>query len=95
MDYVAFGPIFKTATKENPDPVAGLVALREVRGTVGSLPLVAIGGITLSNALEAIKAGADTLAIISGLVGQPGEIAENMSKMLALTSSLVRNSCSG
>ena len=95
VEYVAFGPIFKTATKENPDPVAGLVALREVRGTIESLPLVAIGGITLSNGLEAIKAGADTLAIISGLVCQPGEIAENMSKMLALTSSLVKNSCSG
>lgn len=89
VDYVAFGPIFKTATKENPDPVAGVVALREVRGSIGSLPLVAIGGITLSNALDALKAGADALAIISGLVAGPGKIDENMRKMLALTSSLV------
>jgi len=88
VDYVAFGPIFRTATKENPDPVAGVAALREVRGSIGSLPLVAIGGITFSNAPEAIKAGADALAIISGLVAGSGKIDENMSKMLALTSSL-------
>src|SRR5207248_9258098 len=34
VDYVAFGPIFKTSTKENPDPIAGLEALRGVRTIV-------------------------------------------------------------
>ena len=90
VDYIAFGPIFKTATKENPDPVAGVVALSEVRGSIGSLPLVAIGGITLSNAPEAIKAGADALAIIAGLVADPERIEQNIRKMLALASSLVQ-----
>ena len=87
VDYVAFGPIFQTSTKENPDLVAGLVALQEVGTIKGSLPLVAIGGITLANAHEVLKAGADALAVISDLVADPTKIAENMSKMLALTSS--------
>ncbi len=92
VDYLAFGPIFQTSTKENPDPVAGLVALQEVGTIKGSLPLVAIGGITLANALKVLKAGADALALISELVADPTKIAENMSKMLALTSTLPNES---
>ena len=88
VDYVAFGPIFPTSTKQDPDPVAGLLALKEVRAIVGSLPLVAIGGITHGNALEALKAGADAVAVISALIADPARIKENISKMLALTSSL-------
>jgi len=84
LDYIAFGPIFRTLTKENPDPVAGLAALREVRGSTGSLPLVAIGGVNLINAAEVIGAGADAVAMISELVAGPAGIEENMRKMLAL-----------
>ena len=92
VDYLAFGPIFQTSTKENHDPVAGLVALQEVATIKGPLPLVAIGGITLANALEVLKGGADALALISELVADPIKIAENMSKMLALTSTLPNGS---
>ena len=84
VDYLAFGPIFPTSTKENPEPVAGLVALSEVATSKGSLPLVAIGGITLENAREVLKAGADTVAVIAELVADPRKIAENTSRMLAL-----------
>ncbi len=45
-DYIAVGPIFPTATKENPDPVVGLELLRAARQLTRK-PLVAIGGITL------------------------------------------------
>lgn len=92
VDYLAFGPIFQTSTKENHDPVAGLVALQEVATIKGPLPLVAIGGITLANALEVLKGGAHALALISELVADPTNIAENMSKMLALTSTLPNGS---
>ncbi len=92
VDYLAFGPVFQTSTKKNPDPVAGLIKLREVRTIKGSLPLAAIGGITLANALEVLKAGADALALISELVADPTKIAENISKILALTSTLPNNS---
>ncbi len=87
LDYIAFGPIFQTSTKENPDPVAGLAALREVRASIGSLPLVAIGGIDLFNAAKVLGAGADALATISELVAGRVEIEENMRKMLTLASS--------
>jgi thiamine-phosphate pyrophosphorylase len=84
LDYIAFGPIFKTLTKENPDPVAGLAALREVRASTGSLPLVAIGGVNLINVAEVFGAGADAVAMISELLAGSGGIEENMRKILAL-----------
>jgi thiamine-phosphate pyrophosphorylase len=67
-DYVAFGPIFPTASKENPDAVVGLGGLIEARKATRK-PLVAIGGITLENARAVIEAGADSIAVIRGLVG--------------------------
>jgi thiamine-phosphate pyrophosphorylase len=69
-DYVAFGPIFPTASKENPDAVVGLEGLGEARKATHK-PLVAIGGITLENARTVIEAGADSVAVIRGLVGAP------------------------
>jgi thiamine-phosphate pyrophosphorylase len=87
VDYIAFGPIFGTATKANPDPTLGLGALNEVRSIVGSLPLVAIGGIDLANARGTLDAGADAVAVISALVGEPTQIEENMRIILAATNS--------
>ena len=84
VDYIAFGPIFGTYTKENPDPTVGLSILNEVRSIVSSLPLVAIGGINFANARETLKAGADAVAIISALLAEPGEIEGNMRRMLLL-----------
>jgi len=66
-DYIAFGPIFRTTTKERPDAVVGLERLREMRG-LARKPLVAIGGITLDNAPSVIEAGADSVAVIHGLL---------------------------
>ena len=72
-DYIAFGPIFQTATKKNPDPVVGTELLRKARQLTRK-PLVAIGGITLDRAAEVYRAGADSLAVIRDLicVGDPG-----------------------
>jgi len=66
-DYIAFGPIFPTKSKENPDPVVGLELLREARQRTRK-PLVAIGGITLERAAETIRAGADSLAVARDLI---------------------------
>jgi thiamine-phosphate pyrophosphorylase len=70
VDYVALGPIFTTGSKRNPDPVVGVEPLRMLRALIDQ-PLVAIGGITLQNALEVIRAGADSVAVIAGLLPQP------------------------
>lgn len=69
-DYIAFGPVFPTRSKDNPDPVVGLEGLRKARKATRK-PLVAIGGITAENAKSAIDAGADSVAVISDLVGAP------------------------
>jgi thiamine-phosphate pyrophosphorylase len=66
-DYIAFGPIFPTGSKERPDPVVGLDRLREMRELTRK-PLVAIGGITLDNAASVIEAGADSVAVIHDLL---------------------------
>jgi len=84
IDYIAFGPVFPTSTKENPDPVAGLAALSEVRAIIQSLPLVAIGGITCANLWETLNSGADSLAVINAVLAEPGQISENTRKMLNL-----------
>ena len=67
VDYVALGPVFGTASKRNPDPVVGIEEVRRCRALVQQ-PLVAIGGITEQNALEVLAAGADSLAVIAGLL---------------------------
>ena len=69
-DYIAVGPIFTTATKENPDPVVGIELIRTVR-TLTDKPIVAIGGITLERAAETIEAGADSVAVISDILRAP------------------------
>ncbi len=68
VDYLAFGPIFATATKADTQPVVGLAGLREARKLTPK-PLVAIGGITSANAAAAIEAGADSVAVIAGWLG--------------------------
>jgi len=70
-DYVAIGPVFATGTKRDASPVVGLDGVRRARERT-SKPLVAIGGITRRNARSVIEAGADAVAVISGLTA-PGE----------------------
>jgi thiamine-phosphate pyrophosphorylase len=66
-DYIAFGPIFPTSSKENPDPVVGLELLRDARRHTRK-PIVAIGGITLERAADVFRAGADSLAVARDLI---------------------------
>lgn len=82
-DYIAVGPIFSTSSKANPDAVVGLDFLRKVR-TLTDKPLVAIGGITLERAAAAIEAGADSVAVISGILSasDPAERAKQYIKVL-------------
>jgi thiamine-phosphate pyrophosphorylase len=67
-DYIGFGPIFGTATKETGYSARGLEMLRRVREVV-SIPIVAIGGITEGNVKQVWQAGADSVAIISDILG--------------------------
>lgn len=67
-DYIGFGPMFGTSTKETGYSARGLEMLRRVRDAV-TIPIVAIGGITEGNVNEVWQAGADSTAIISDLLG--------------------------
>ncbi|MEM7435301.1 MAG: thiamine phosphate synthase [Myxococcota bacterium] len=66
VDWIAVGPIFRTQSKRNPDPVVGLDGLRRICVEVRR-PVIAIGGITQGNWGEVIDAGATQVAVISAL----------------------------
>jgi thiamine-phosphate pyrophosphorylase len=85
--YIAYGPIFATTSKDNPDPTVGLEDLRIAR-SLTQKPLVAIGGITRENCRAVIDAGADSIAIISNLQPKASQqstrqIAEEFLALLA------------
>lgn len=82
VDYIAFGPIFATTSKENPDPPVGLDGLAAARKATRK-PLVAIGGITLQNARSVIEHGADSVAVIGALLGAP-DLGEQARKFLEI-----------
>jgi thiamine-phosphate pyrophosphorylase len=83
IDYLAIGPIFSTTTKSDTAPVLGLNGLRAVRQATGKLPLVAIGGITPTNAREVIEAGADSVAVISALLSTADRITTATQSLIA------------
>ncbi len=67
VEYLSIGPIYGTSSKIGPDPVVGIDGLRSLRRLTAK-PLVAIGGITRINASEVLGAGADSVAVVSGIL---------------------------
>jgi thiamine-phosphate pyrophosphorylase len=65
-DYLGFGPVFATSTKENPDAVQGIDGLRAAV-TSSTVPVVAIGGITTVRATEVYGTGAAAICAISAV----------------------------
>jgi thiamine-phosphate pyrophosphorylase len=70
VDYLAIGPVFPTHTKDAPDPVVGVEGLKRAAAIAATsgVPVVAIGGMTLSRARAALEAGAEAVAVISDLM---------------------------
>jgi thiamine-phosphate pyrophosphorylase len=85
-DYIGFGPMFGTTTKATGYSARGPTMLRQVRDAV-RVPIVAIGGITETNASQVWRAGADSAAIISDLLGAD-DIADKVKRIQALHQSL-------
>lgn len=71
LDYVAFGPVYGTASKKSPYSPRGLEALAEISQAVAPLPLVAIGGIHAGNIRDVLRAGAAGMAVISAVAATP------------------------
>ena len=74
-DYVGVSPIFTTHTKPDAGTPKGVALLRAIRRRM-RIPIIAIGGITLANAPEVIRAGADGICAISAVVTKPDVKAE-------------------
>src|SRR6202051_3094576 len=70
-DYIALGPIFPTTLKSMRFAPQGIAKITEWKRRIGSIPLVAIGGIKLEQAREIFAAGADSIAVVSDVTQHP------------------------
>ena len=69
VDYVAFGPVFETRSKESAYGSRGLALLSEVVRSVAPCPVIAIGGIELARVASVARTGAAGCAVISAVAG--------------------------
>lgn len=85
LSYLAVGPVFSTSTKDTGYLPVGLELVARARELAGSaIPVVAIGGISLSSAADVVRAGADAVAVIGGIVGpDPGRAVAQYLDQLA------------
>ncbi len=68
-DYVGFGPVFPTGSKDDAGPVSGIETLKMIAETI-PLPIIAIGGIGSENTPAIMQAGAHGIAVISAVCCQ-------------------------
>ncbi len=87
-DYIGFGPMFPTRTKETGYGSRGVAMLESVRRRVG-IPIVAIGGITAENVARTWNSGADAAAMISYLT-QSDDVTARVKEILDLKPSDTR-----
>jgi thiamine-phosphate diphosphorylase len=80
IQYIGFGPIYATSTKEDAPPVVGPHRLAQAC-KISAMPVVAIGGIGLENVREVLDAGAASAAVISALMKAPN-LALQMQRFL-------------
>lgn len=63
-DYVGFGPVFPTGSKDDAGPVSGIDTLKKIVETI-PIPIIAIGGVDEGNTPDVMRAGAHGIAVIS------------------------------
>jgi thiamine-phosphate pyrophosphorylase len=83
VDYIGFGPVYPTSSKEDAGPAGGLGLLEQVVEAI-HLPIIAIGGISTENILPVIEAGVHGIAVISSVCCQkdPAEAARCLRGLL-------------
>jgi thiamine-phosphate pyrophosphorylase len=81
--YLAVSPVFPTPTKINTTRPWGISGVKQLRALTEK-PLVAIGGINLSNAAEVVEAGTDCLAVVSAIcsAANPARAAEELRNVI-------------
>jgi thiamine-phosphate pyrophosphorylase len=82
-DYIGFGPVYPTTSKADADPVTGIMLLKQTVEAI-PLPIIAIGGISVENTPEVIRAGAQGIAVISAVCCQedPEQATQALRKAL-------------
>lgn len=80
--YIGLGPIFDTSTKKDTGRGIGLNRLKEIKETINT-PIVAIGGIDKENAKDVLEAGADSISLISAIIGK--DIKKETKDLLKIT----------
>ena len=82
-DYIGFGPVYPTTSKEDAGPAAGLGLLKQIVEAI-PLPIIAIGGITADNTPPVIQTGVHGIAVISAVCCQndPAEAARCLRRLL-------------
>ena len=88
-DYIGFGPVYTTPTKEKPDPVVGTDNLRKVL-QFAHVPVVAIGGLFPENVEEVVEAGARNVAMVRYFM-QAETVAELEKRIVHIQSLLNRS----
>ena len=84
VDYVSFGPVFETTTKQTSVPPIGVAGVKRFREAVGPEPvLVAAAGISLDTAAEILEAGADAVAV-SAAIFRSANPAEEVQRWMQL-----------
>jgi thiamine-phosphate pyrophosphorylase len=68
-DYIGFGPVYPTTSKADADPITGIKLLKKAAEAI-PLPIIAVGGISVENAPEVMRAGAQGIAVISAVCCQ-------------------------
>jgi len=81
-DYIGFGPVFGTSTKDTGYTARGLTVLRQISSVV-DIPIVAIGGVTQANIKDVWRAGAASAAVISDIL-KTDDIAAKVKAILGL-----------
>jgi thiamine-phosphate diphosphorylase len=79
-DYIGFGPVFHTTTKDAGRPM-GIEMLREIKRQV-QIPVIAIGGINAENIRPVLETGVDAVAVSSAILR--GDIEENTKRFLEI-----------
>lgn len=82
VDYIAIGPVYRTASKLDTSPVIGVEGVARARALTRK-PLVAIGGINAGNAGAVYAAGADAVAVIAAVFGPGRSAAESVREFLS------------
>ncbi|MEK7829097.1 MAG: thiamine phosphate synthase [Deltaproteobacteria bacterium] len=88
VDYISFGPIFATKTKEDAQTPKGLKGLDEVRKAV-KIPIVAIGGITETNMAHVLKQGVESVAMISEILAAK-DISQKINRLISTAKDIKR-----